>query len=81
MKTIKERFNRPLSDFKREPRMEIIGCAKRCLNNSEGERLLKDLIIEYGLDDPTGALDSTQLLYRTAQQDVIKHILALTNDT
>jgi hypothetical protein len=66
MKTFFERFNKPLSDFDRDNMDKIIGAAKRCLNTPEG---------------PVGHLTDRELLYQTAQQDMVKYILSLTNDT
>lgn len=70
----------PLSAFKRNDMDKVIGAAKRCLNTSEGEILLKHLISEYGLDEQTGCVDEQTLTYETACHDVIKYIISLTND-
>lgn len=80
MKNFKERMSMPLSAFKRNDIDKVIGAAKRCLNTSEGDILIKHLISEYELDEPTGCLSERDLTYKTACQDVIKHIISLTND-
>lgn len=81
MKNFLKRMRMPLSAFKRNNMDVVIGNAKRCLNTPEGEVLLKHLISEYGLDDPIGCLEDNDLTYKTACQDVVKHIISLTNDT
>lgn len=80
MKTFIERMKMPLSAFKRDNFDKVIGASKRCLNTPEGEILLKHLISEYELDEPIGCLEGKDLTYKTACQDVVKHIISLTND-
>jgi hypothetical protein len=81
MKKFKDRMKLPLSAFKRDDIDVVVGAAKRCLNTAEGDILLKHLISEYELDAPTGCLEGNDLTYKTACQDVVKHIISLTNDT
>jgi hypothetical protein len=80
MKNFYERMKTPLSAFSRDNHDKIIGAAKRCLNTPEGEILLKHLVTAYELDSPIGCLDEKELAYKTACQDVVKHIISLTND-
>ena len=79
MNTFK-RFSLPLSMFRVDPMDKVIGAAKRCFNTPEGEILLKHLITEYTLDEPSGCGTSDEMAYRNGTQDVVKYILSLTND-
>ena len=72
-----ERWQKPLSAFKRDPMDKVIGASKRCLDTSDGHIFLKHLINEFRLDEPLGA-DSDS--YVTGTQDVVKYIISLIND-
>lgn len=80
MKKFKERMGMPYSAFKRENMDNVIGSFKRCLNTADGDVIMKHLINEYYVDEPTGILEPNELAYRTACQDVVKYIISLTND-
>jgi hypothetical protein len=77
------RFRKPLEWFgvgKKEDEeyiKQVEGAFKNVFNTAEGEIILKFLISHYGLDAQVG--DKDNLAYITAQQDVVRFILSMTN--
>ena len=81
MKDILARFRIPAGRFKQERELdEVVGAAKRCLDNGDGEVLLAHLINEFELDDPTGCLPADEANWRNGTQFVVKYILSLVTD-
>ena len=77
MKKILERFRRPVANHDED---KVVDAAHTIFNTPSGEMVLDHLIEHYGLDDPTGSLPVEESNYRNACQDVVKYILALTNE-
>ena len=71
--SIKEKFD----DLKHNQAVE--GAFKRAFGTAEGETVLRHLISEYGLDAQIGNIQNEDVLYVSAQQDVVKYILSLVN--
>jgi hypothetical protein len=74
------RFRAPLKRLESEDMDVVIGAAKRCLNTTDGEILMIHLIDKFGLDDQSGVLPSDDANYQNGTKDVMRYILALTND-
>jgi hypothetical protein len=56
---------------------KLVGYAKRCFGNPEGQFVLKHFIEQTKLDKPVGCLSADEANYLAGQQDIIKELLAL----
>ena len=80
--SILARFRAPYSKVSpnNEDLLRIQNCARYCFGTPEGEILLKHLINELDLDGQFGCLPHDESVYKYAQQDVIKYLLALISE-
>lgn len=82
------RFAKPLSFFVPQLResfdeakynKQVESAYKAVFHSPQGEIVLRHLISEYGLDAQMGNLPERDVAYNSAQQDVVKAILSLSN--